>query len=95
MNQIYQQAADKLGLSFDVVKECGEHSFAWLRLRMSELDIDKHKILYPGLGTFVLVISKLRRAIVVDRLSEKDKEHTINLLNKFDKTNERISSKGK
>lgn len=85
MNQIYQQVAEKLGIPESQVKNVGEHSFAWLRSKLTNLDIDHPKILYPGLGTFTLIISKLRKAEKSGNLSQADYEKTINLLNKFDK----------
>lgn len=86
MNLIYQRAAAKLGIDEATVRDVGEHSFAWLRLRMSNLDIETDKILYTGLGTFKLMTSKMRKTLDRGRLSKEDKEKTITLLNKFDKT---------
>jgi hypothetical protein len=85
MNQIYQKVANDLDLTEDQVREVGEHAFAWLRLRITNLDIDKPKILFPGLGTFLLIISKMKKVVKLGTLSKEDTEKTINLINKFDK----------
>jgi len=85
MNQIYQKVADELGIDVDKVKCVGEHAFSWLRLRITNLDIKESKILFPGLGTFSLIISKMKKVVTSGNLSKNDKDKTITLINKFDK----------
>lgn len=85
MNQIYQKVANDLGLDVEQVKAIGEHSFSWLRLKITNLEINNPKILFPGLGTFSLIISKMKKVVKLDRLSKEDKDKTITLINKFDK----------
>lgn len=85
MNQIYQQAAKETEYSPQQIKAVMDHTFAWLRLQMT--DVTHNKVLINGLGTFKLLESKMRKALKSKRLSQEDRKKTEQLLEKFFKTN--------